>query len=47
MHCLKSVGQQNVPIFRTRHDDSMLSLIMLAFVNVSFSEFNGQIMQLL
>jgi len=35
---LQLVDHENVPLFRTRHDESMLSL-MLAFINVSFSEF--------
>jgi len=36
---LKLVGHENVPLFHIRHDESVLSL-MLAFVKVSFSEFN-------
>ena len=36
---LKLVGRENVPLFRIRHDEYVLSL-MLAVVKVSFSKFN-------
>jgi len=36
---LKLVGHENVPLFRIRHDEYVLSL-MLAVVKVSFSKFN-------
>jgi len=39
---LKLVSYDNVPLIRIRHDDSTLSL-MLAFVKVSFSEFNSHL----
>jgi len=37
---VKLVGHENVPLFRTRRDESTLSL-MLAFVKVSLSKFNS------
>ena len=37
---LKIVGYENVSLFHIRHDECILSLI-LAFVKVSFGEFNS------